>query len=91
MNSKMSDEIKILLSYLEIAPNRFKIFKLFKEYETITQARILAECDFKSTNITRYVKQLQEKDLIYTVDPTVRKGKQYKLTTKGKHLIQYLE
>ena len=87
----MNDETKILLCYLEIAPNRFKIFELFKEYDTITQAMILNECDFKSTNITRYVKQLQEKDLIYTVDPTVRKGKQYKLTTNGKHLIQYLD
>lgn len=87
----MNDETKILLSYLRIAPNRFKIFGLFKEYETITQSMILDECDFKSKNITKYVKQLQEKDLIYNVDPAVRKGKQYRLTAKGKHLIQFLE
>lgn len=87
----MNDETKILLSYLEIAPNRFKTFRLFKQYETITQSMILNECDFKSKNITRIIKQLQEKDLIYTIDPTVRKGKKYRLTAKGKHLIQYLE
>ena len=75
---------------MEIAPNRFKIFGLFREYETITQRMILDQCDFKSKNITKYVKQLQEKDLIYTVNPNVRKGKEYKLTSKGKKLIQYL-
>ena len=69
---------------------RFKIFGLFREYETITQRMILDQCDFKSKNITKYVKQLQEKDLIYTVNPNVRKGKEYKLTSKGKKLIQYL-
>lgn len=87
----MNDETKILLSYLEIAPNRFKIFELFKDYETITQKMIFDKCDFRSKKITRYIKQLHEKNLIFTVDPTVRKGKQYQLTTKGKHLIKYLK
>lgn len=52
----MSDEIKILLAYLDIAPNRLKVFGAFKDQEVLKPKEIAIKTGIKLNGINEEIK-----------------------------------
>lgn len=87
----MNDEIKILLfSFLDIAPNRLKVFRTFQDQEILRPKEIAIKTGIKINLVSRALRQLKDNDLVYVLNPNVRANRNYRLTKKGEKLIKYL-
>lgn len=90
LNPTMDDETKILITFLEIAPEtRLKVFKTFKDDEILRPKQISEINNMYLTSVGRALKQLNEKNLVNVLNPNVRANRNFKLTKKGKSIRKF--
>lgn len=91
LTKEMSDETKILITYLDLSKNRMKVFQSFKNDEILTAKQISKTTAINLNTVGKSLKQLKEKELLILLNPQVRANRKYTLTKKGQKIIKYLK
>lgn len=86
----MDDETLILLSYITIAPNRERVLKAFEDEDFLRPIQISRKTSIHPNNVSRKLKDLREHELVYVINPEYHVPKLYRLTEKGKNMLQFL-
>ena len=86
----MSDEIRAIVEYLRCSKYRLIIFKYIARKPNIP-SRIACDLNIDKSIVSRILKQLRNKQLIYSVFPELRKGRIFFLTPIGKEIYQFIE
>lgn len=86
----MNEELLILKTYVEISSYRAKAMKAIGEgYKIPTE--IARDIDILPNHISKTLKELKDKGLIECINPEMRKGRLYRLTSKGKEVLEILK
>ena len=87
----MDDETLILLAYIKNAPTREKVLKSFKDEDFLRPIQISQKTGLHPNNVSKKLKDLREHELVYVINPEYHVPKLYRLTEKGKNMLQYLQ
>lgn len=85
----MNDEDIVLIEYVKLSVNRTKVFKALKN-DALKPTDIAEITDVHINTVSRSLKQLKEKNLVYLLNPKEKRGRLYKLTDKGKLISKEL-
>ena len=86
----MDDETKILIEYMRLSPNRQKVLKSFQG-EVLRPTEIAILTGINRNAVSKYLRQLREKELIYLLNPDFHVGRLYDITEKGKKIANFLD
>ena len=87
----MDDETLILLAYIRNAPTREKVLKSFKDEDFLRPIQISRKTGLHPNNVSKKLKDLREHELVYVINPEYHVPKLYRLTEKGKNILQFLQ
>ena len=83
---ELSDEILIEISYVQISKYREKVMKsLDGDVKILTV--IAKDSGIRTNHISKVLSELKAHELVECINPEVRKGRLYRLTEKGKKII----
>ena len=85
----MDDETKILIEYMKQSPNRQKVLKSFQG-DVLRPSQIAILTEIHMSSVSKCLKQLREKELIYLLNPDFHIGRLYDITEKGKKIANFL-
>ena len=85
----MDDETKILIEYMKLSPNRQKVLKSFHE-DPLRPSQISVLIGIHISSVSKCLRQLREKELIYLLNPDFHIGRLYDITEKGKYVVEFL-
>ena len=86
----MDDETLILISYIKNAPTREKVLKSFEGEDFLRPIEISRKTGLHPNNVSKKLKDLLEHELVYVINPDYHVPKLYRLTEKGKNMLQFL-
>ncbi len=86
----MDDETLILLAYIRNAPTREKVLKSFEGEDFLRPIEISMKTGLHPNNVSKKLNDLREHGLVYVINPEYYVPKLYRLTEKGKNIIQHL-
>ena len=86
----MDDETLILIAYIKNAPTREIVLKSFECEDFIRPIEISRKTCLHHNNVSKKLKDLREHELVYVINPDYHVPKLYRLTEKGKNIIQHL-
>ena len=86
----MNDETKILIEYMKLSPNRQKVLKSFQG-EVLRPSQIAVLTGIHISSVSKCLRQLREKELIYLLNPDFHIGRLYNITEKGRFIAELLE
>ena len=86
----MDDETLILIAYIKNAPTREKVLKSFEGEDYLRPIQISNKTGIHPNNVSKKLKDLREHELVYVMNPEYHVPKLYRLTEKGKNIIQLL-
>lgn len=86
----MDDKILILVEYIKQSPNRTKVLKSLGE-EVLRPSEITNKTDIHINNVSRSLKQMKEKNIVYLLNPESKRGRLYKLTEDGKEVLKNIK
>ena len=72
-------------------PQRKKVFKAFKEEDTLTPKEISKKEDISPSTVRTNLNLFLEKDLVYIINPESKRNRKYKLTENGKKVMNLLK
>ena len=72
----MDDKTKILIEYMKLSPNRQKVLKSFQG-EVLRPTQIAILTGINRNAVSKYLRQLREKELIYLLNPDFHVGRLY--------------
>ena len=87
----MDDETLILISYIKNAPTREMVLKSFEGEDYLRPIQIFRKTGLHPNNVSRKLRELREHELVYVINPEYHVPKMYRLTEKGKIILQYLQ
>lgn len=87
----MDDETEVQLIYITISPNREKVLKAFKNEEMLRPSEIARKLNLRINTVSDNLKKLTEREYIYLMNPQFHSHRFYKLTEKGKKILDLLE
>ncbi len=87
----MDDETLIELYYIKNAPNREKVLKSFEGEDFLRPIEISKKLDIHYNSVSKNLKDLREHELIYVMNPEYYIPRLYRLTDKGKNIVDLLE
>ena len=87
--SSMDDETKILIEYMKQSKNRQKVLKSFHG-DVLRPSEIAILTDIHISSVSKCLKQLREKELIYLLNPDFHIGRLYEITKKGEYILKLL-
>lgn len=87
----MDDDTLILLAYIKNAPTREKVLKSFEGEDYLRPIQISRKTGLHPNNVSKKLKDLREHELVYVINPEYHVPKMYRLTEKGKIILQYLQ
>ena len=87
---KLSDEMLIEISYVEISKYRTKVMKSLDGDVKIPSV-IAKDSGIRTNHISKVLSELKAHELVECVNPEVRKGRLYRLTDKGEEIIKNLD
>ena len=87
---ELSDEMLKELSYVEISKYRSKVMKAL-EYDVKIPSQIAKDSEIRQNHISKVLSELKAHELVECINPEVRKGRLYRLTDKGEHVVKNLE
>lgn len=82
----MDDETLILLTNLEMAPNKLKVFKVFGDEEYLRPCEIAKIIGKPQQMVSTNLNKLKSLGLIYLMNPDYFNPHIYRLTDKGRRL-----
>ena len=85
----MDDETKILIEYMKQSKNRRKVLKSFQG-EAMRPTQISIATGIHISSVSKCLRQLREKELIYLLNPDFHIGRLYDMTEKGKFIVKFL-
>lgn len=85
-----SDEIFEELGYVMSSKHRPNVMKSLKERMKMP-SQICQELDLLPNHISMILGELKDHDLVVCVNPNAAKGRLYRLTEKGRAVLEYLE
>ena len=81
---------KILLEYIKQSPNRQKVIKSFQG-DAMRPTQISIATGIHISSVSKCLRQLREKELIYLLNPDFHIGRLYDMTETGKFIAGLLE
>ncbi|MGL6299102.1 MAG: winged helix-turn-helix domain-containing protein [Methanobacteriaceae archaeon] len=78
-----------LLAYIEISEHRAKILKILNK-KMMFPSKIAKQMDLRTNEVSRLLKGLKEKELVVCINEEAKVGRFYKITDKGKEIIENL-
>ena len=87
----MDDETLILLAYIRNAPTREKVLKSFKDEDFLRPIQVSKKLCLHPNAVSKYLKDLREHDLVYVINPQYTIPRLYRLTERGKIMLQFLD
>ena len=87
----MDDDTLILLAYIKNAPTREKVLKSFEGEDYLRPIQISNKTGIHPNNVSKKLKDLREHELVYVINLEYYVPKLYRLTEKGKNMLQYLQ
>lgn len=85
----MDDETKILIEYMKQSPNRQKVLKSFQG-DVLRPSQIAIIAEIHMSSVSKCLRQLRDKELIYILNPDFHVGRLYDITEKGKYIVEFL-
>lgn len=86
----MDDKTLILTEYIKQSSHRTKVLRSIGE-DVLKPSDITHETEIHINNVSRSLKQMKEKNLVYLINPESKKGRLYKLTEDGKKVLRNLK
>ena len=86
----MDDETLIMIAYIRNAPTRENVLKSFEDEDSIRPIEISRKTGLHPNNVSKKLKELREHELVYVINPEYHVPKLYRLTEKGKNMLQFL-
>ena len=86
----MEDKTLIELTYIRIAPNRGKVLKAFEDEDVLRPIQISKKINIHPNAVSKNLKDLLEHNLVYVINPGYHVPRLYRLTPKGKRLLNLL-
>ena len=84
------EELYQLKSYIDRSKNRKKILQLLKNKdEPFTPSEISSELEVHRTTISKRITDLKDKELVKVLNPEDNRNRYYRITEKGKELIEF--
>lgn len=84
-----NDQLLIDKAYVEISSYRLRAVKsLGKSLKTPTE--LAHDSDIRVNHMSNVLTQLRHKGLVECINPEMRKGKLYRLTSKGLEILEVL-
>ncbi len=80
-----------LISFVARGKRRKETLSLISEHKRISQPEIMRKLKQYKSHNSSTLKELQEKDLIFCINPEERSFKFYKITKKGKDVLREVE
>ena len=87
---KLSDELLIEISYVQISKYRTKTMKSL-EGEVLIPSQIAKNSGIKTNHISKVLSELKAHELVECINPEVRKGRLYRLTDIGEDVVKELK
>ena len=87
----MDDDTLILLAYIKNAPTREIVLKSFEGEDFLRPIQISRKTGIHPNNVSKKLKDLREHELVYVINPEYHVPKLYRLTEKGKNILQFLQ
>ena len=87
---KLTDEMLIEISYVEISQYRKKVMKAL-DGEVKIPSNIAKDSGIRTNHISKVLAELKSHELVECINPEVRKGRLYRLTDKGDDVVKNLE
>lgn len=87
----MDDETLILMQYIRNAPNREKVLKSFEGEDFLRPIQVSKKLCLHLNAVSKYLKDLREHDLVYVINPEYNMPRLYRLTERGKIMLQFLD
>ena len=86
----MDDTILILTEFIRQSPNRTKVLKTIGD-DVLRPSEITNKTHVHINNVSRSLKQMREKNIVYLINPDSKRGRLYKLTYDGKEVLKNLK
>lgn len=87
----MDDETLILMAYIKNAPTREKVLKSFKREDFLRPIQISKKLNIHPNHVSKNLKDLREHGLVYVINPQYAIPRLYRLTERGKIMLQFLD
>ena len=87
----MDDETLILITYIKNAPTREKVLKSFKDEDFLRPIQISKKLNIHPNHVSKNLKDLREQGLVYVINPQYTIPRLYRLTERGKIMLQFLD
>ena len=87
----MDDETLILIAYIKNAPTREKVLKSFEGEDFLRPIEISRKTGLHPNNVSKNLRSLREHELVYVINPEYHVPRLYRLTEKGKNMLQFLQ
>ena len=84
---EFSDELWAEVGYVTISKNRGKVMKILSDGPKIP-SQIGRQAGIRTNHVSDNLKQLSEHGLVECINPEARKGRLYRLTEKGKMVVE---
>ena len=85
----LSDEMLKEMSYVKISQYRTKVMKSLDGEIKIPTA-IAKDSEIRPNHISKVLSELKAHELVECINPEVRKGRLYRLTSKGEKIVEEL-
>lgn len=87
----MDDQTLIQLIYVKNAKNREKVLKAFKDKDFMRPIHIANKTNLHPNTVSKQLKDLREHDLVCVINPEYHVPRLYRLTSKGKKILNLLD
>lgn len=74
---------------MRLSSNRQKVLKSFQG-EVLRPTQIAILTGINKNAVSKYLRQLSEKELIYLLNPDFHAGRLYDITEKGRFIVEFL-
>ena len=79
-----------IAAYVLISTYREKALKVLVEHDVMTPKYIAKHCGIRQNHISFTLKELKEHGLVVCLNPEVRKGRLYQITSLGREVYNQL-
>ncbi len=87
---ELTDEMLTEISFVQISTYRAKVMKSL-DGEVKIPTRIARDSEIRPNHISKVLSELKAHELVECINPEVRKGRLYRLTSKGDEIVKNIK
>lgn len=87
----MDDDTLLQINYITLAPNRVKVLQSFDNEDYQRPIQIAKKLDLHPSAVSNNLKKLRENGFVYIINPDYHIPRLYRLTEKGKNILNLLD